>query len=304
MKLTLPHIEAFLTLAEELHFGRTAERLYLSQPRVSRLIAALEREVGASLFERTSRRALLTPLGERLRERLLPAYGELLAAVDDARTTARQSAGVLHIGFALSTGGEQLNALVRAVKRAYPEIEVRLREISTSEPLDELRLGEVDVLVNWLVLDAPDLTLGPQLDEQDKVLMMAADHPLAERSSVHFDEVADYVLTDMPTLRRRNGDPLFFPLRSAAGRSVKLQPVRTLGEALLQVSLGKTVHVTVTSLRHLVARPDLVFVPIDDLPPAKLGLIWRTAYENARIRALAEVAASRRGPEPSTGAGG
>jgi len=77
----LAQIEAFLTLCEELHFGRTAERLRVSQPRVSRLIASLESEIGAALAERTSRRVVLTPLGSRLRDELVPAYSTLTTAV-------------------------------------------------------------------------------------------------------------------------------------------------------------------------------------------------------------------------------
>ena len=67
-------IEIFLTLAEELHFGRTAERLHLAQSRVTRVIAALEGQAGGKLFDRTSRRVRLTPLGSRLRDQIRPAY--------------------------------------------------------------------------------------------------------------------------------------------------------------------------------------------------------------------------------------
>jgi DNA-binding transcriptional LysR family regulator len=72
-------IEVFLVLAEELHFGRTAERLRLPQPRVSRLVASLERQVGGALFERTSRRVRLTRLGQQLEGRLRPVHAELIA---------------------------------------------------------------------------------------------------------------------------------------------------------------------------------------------------------------------------------
>jgi len=79
--LDLAQIEAFLILCEELHFGRTAERLYMSQPRVSRLVADLESDIGGVLFERTSRRVALTPLGVQLRDRLAPVYEQLTAAL-------------------------------------------------------------------------------------------------------------------------------------------------------------------------------------------------------------------------------
>ena len=86
-------IEVFLALADELHFGRTAERLRIPQPRVSRLVSALERRVGGALFERTSRRVRLTPLGEQLRDQLQPTYKDLTAALDGARATPSRGQG-------------------------------------------------------------------------------------------------------------------------------------------------------------------------------------------------------------------
>jgi DNA-binding transcriptional LysR family regulator len=119
----LTQARTFLVLADELHFGRAAQRLGLSQPRVSRLISALEREAGA-LFDRTTRRVRLTPLGTRLRDGWRPAYAQLLAAFDDARAAARRPEGTLRIGFTLTTGGNALTRLVRAFTAAYPGCDV------------------------------------------------------------------------------------------------------------------------------------------------------------------------------------
>jgi DNA-binding transcriptional LysR family regulator len=77
--MDLDQVQAFLTLSEELHFGRTADRMYRSQPRISRMIASLETEIGATLFERTNRRVSLTPLGVQLEARLRPHLGGLEA---------------------------------------------------------------------------------------------------------------------------------------------------------------------------------------------------------------------------------
>jgi DNA-binding transcriptional LysR family regulator len=91
----MTHVQAFLALAEELHFGLTAQRLHVSQPRVSRLIAALERQTGGKLFERTSRKVTLTPLGQQLHTELRPAYEQMRAAFDHARRTAFEATGQL-----------------------------------------------------------------------------------------------------------------------------------------------------------------------------------------------------------------
>lgn len=93
LAVDMAQAEAFLALAEELHFGHAAQKLRVSQPRISRLVAALEREVGGKLFERTSRRVALTPLGEQFHALLLPGYAQMQTALARARHAAREAAG-------------------------------------------------------------------------------------------------------------------------------------------------------------------------------------------------------------------
>ncbi|WP_280395272.1 LysR family transcriptional regulator [Nocardia brasiliensis] len=101
--LEVRELEAFLVLAEELHFGRAGDRLYVSQSRVSQLLRALEQRVGARLIERTSRKVALTPLGKDFLAELQPAYDALRATVDGVRAAARGLYGLLRIGFLGST---------------------------------------------------------------------------------------------------------------------------------------------------------------------------------------------------------
>jgi DNA-binding transcriptional LysR family regulator len=288
----LAQIEAFLVLAEELHFGKAAQRLHVSQPMVSRRVAALEREVGAALFERTSRRVVLTPLGVRLHDNLRPVHEQLFAAVGDARRAARSATGPLRVGFTtITAAGESLTTLVRAFEHAHPDVEVTLHEVRSDRPLDALRDGEVDILVNWLISGAPDLTNGPVLSEHDMILIVADKHPLAGRASVTFEELADYELANMPSLSRQESRP-FLPDRTPSGRLIRTRPMSTWQEALIDVALGTAVQVTVDFMACRLARSDVVVIPITDLPPTRLGLIWRTAHSNARIGALAQVAQS------------
>ena len=97
-RMELRDMEIFLTLAEELHFGRSAERLHVSPARVSQAIKKQERAIGAQLFERTSRRVRLTPVGELLRQRLKPTYEGIQEAMAEVTTVARRSAGRLTLG--------------------------------------------------------------------------------------------------------------------------------------------------------------------------------------------------------------
>ncbi|MBO0802722.1 MAG: LysR family transcriptional regulator [Nocardiopsaceae bacterium] len=298
--MDLIRVQAFLAVADELHFGRAAQRLGLSQPRVSRLISALEREAGGALFDRTTRRVRLTPLGDRLRDGWRPAYGQLLATLDDARAAARRPEGILRVGFTLTTGGPALTQLVRAFTAAYPGCDVRLREVSQPDLYEPLRRDDIDVLVGWLAVDEPDLTAGPAIEHRDRALAVSRDHPLARRGSATAEDLADY-----ETVRARPDLVLpgalrdaISPPRTPSGRLVRrTRSVASMQEVFELVASGQIVHPTAAGLT-LAQRGDIALLPLDGLPPLRLGLIWCTAHENARIRALAEVAEGAATPRP------
>ncbi|MCG0069980.1 LysR family transcriptional regulator, partial [Streptomyces tricolor] len=165
--LELRELECFLVLAEELHFGRAGERLFVSQSRVSQLLAALERRVGARLVHRSSRRVALTPLGERFLERLRPAYGALRAAVADAYVLAA----------------------VAAFEAADPARTVDLVEIPYADPFGAVRRGAVDAAVVLLPVDEPDLVLGPVFSRQRQTVAVSRTHPFAARDRVDAADV-------------------------------------------------------------------------------------------------------------------
>jgi DNA-binding transcriptional LysR family regulator len=291
--LDLAQVKAFLVLCEELHFGRTAERLHVSQPRVSRLVAGLEGEIGGALFARTSRRVALTPLGVQLRDRLAPAHEELTAALAAARTAARSPAGLLRLGFAATTAGSALDRLVVAFERTYPDCSVSLHEVALPDSYGPLEAGKVDVLTCWLVIDDPGLTVGPEIARYPRVLAVAVDHPLAREQSVSVEVLADYPVPnwDYRGLADRVRRAMV-PSRTPSGRPVRVHSaaVRTVGEVTSLIARGQVVVPTV-AMQHFPS-DQIVLVPIRDMLPVPLGLIWRSCHENARIRALADVARS------------
>jgi DNA-binding transcriptional LysR family regulator len=125
----LREIEVFLVLSEELHFGRTAERLHLSQSRVSQSIQAMESRVGGALFERTSRRVRLTALGAQLCDGLRPGFDQIRRAVAEARDTACGPSGELRIGLlTLAAGGAAFDTLVGGFEQRFPACRVEVLE--------------------------------------------------------------------------------------------------------------------------------------------------------------------------------
>lgn len=288
--LDTEEIEVFLTLAEELHFGRTALRLRLPQPKVSRTIATLERRVGGTLFERTSRLVRLTPVGAQLREELRPAYEQVQAALSHARDAARQASGLLRIGFTATSSCESLTTLTGAFERGNPGSRTALQEVDLFEPFAGLRRGEVDVLFNWLPVDEPDLSVGPAVEYRERVLLVGIGHPLADRDSACQEDLGDWDLVTLPPSFPRLGYDTLIPPRTPSGRPTRrVHPVRTIQEIVTLVALGRIIHPTAAAVfRH--QRDDMVQLPITDMPPMALGLIWCTAHETARTRALLHAA--------------
>jgi DNA-binding transcriptional LysR family regulator len=291
-------IEVFLVLAEELHFGRTAERLRMPQPRVSRLISALEHRIGGALFDRTSRRVWLTPLGQQLLGQLQPVYGQLVAALEDAHAAAKATEGVLRVGFSPTSNMAALTRLTGAFEHRHPGCRAVLDGVSNVDPYSRLRRGELDVLVNWLAVDEPDLTAGPALEYRERVLAVGAADPLAARRSVSVEDLAEREVALMiPPFPPALYDAII-PPRTPSGREIRrAQQVHSIHELVALVAQGRIVHPTATGI-PMFTRDDIVLVPVADLPPLPLGLIWCTAHDNARIQALAEtVRALRRGTD-------
>ena len=291
--MDMAQAEAFLAVAEELHFGRAAERLRVSQPRVSRLIVMLERQVGAKLFDRTSRRVTLTPLGEQFRDELGAAYAQLQAALDHARRAAREAAGQLRIGFTDTTEGPALSRLVAVFEARHPGSQVVLLEVPVTDVYAALRAGEIDVLIHWLVVSEPDLTPGPAIDRQDRVVAVAVSHPFASQETISVEDLAGPPVARPPAAFPPALWEALVPGNTPSGKPIpQSHEVRSLHEIWALVARGLIIHPTVASTAQLLHRDDIVLVPITGLPPIRLGLIWRTAHENARIRALAATARS------------
>jgi DNA-binding transcriptional LysR family regulator len=294
-------IEVFLALAEELHFGRTAARLRLPQPRVSRVVAALERRVGGVLFERTTRSVRLTPLGEQFRVELRPGYDQVRAAFSHARDTATQLTGVLRIGFTTVSYCEAVTRVTEAFEAANPDCRAVLQEVAIREPYAALWRGEIDVLFSWLALDEPDLTAGPAIDSRDRVLLVARSHPLAGRgTAASAEDLADWDLVMCPPTFPQALYDMLIPPRTPSGRPTRrVHPVSTVQEIVSLTALGRVVHPTCAHV-SMYRRDDVIQIPVCDLPPMLMAPIWCTAHENARIRELIRVARTVRPRTPAT----
>ena len=306
----LREIRAFLVLADELHFGRTADQLDVTHARVSQLIRTLETRVGGRLFERTSRRVRLTALGEHLLSSLAPAYADVQRALKDAHELAGAQAaptGTLRLGFVVTIPGEPVTRLVDRFEQQHPDCRVVLREHPiTWEQWDmwqPLRAGETDALVYFNTFPQsaePDLTLGPVIEWGERVLLVARDHKLAELASVSAEDLADEeVAKKSPTLPASVMDLLIPPL-TPSGRPIRRTgEARSFQEIMTLVARGRIVHPTITG-NALARRDDIIAIPMHGLPPIGIGLVWHTRSETANIHALARTAAAISTKNPAT----
>ena len=298
--MELREIRVFLVLCEELHFGRTAERLRVSQTRVSQTIQELEAKMGARLFERTSRRVALTDSGARLRERIAPVFEEMTGVLREVQVANGHHVGSLHIGvFSGLAAGPRFPAIVRAFESRHPDWTAEVSEIPLGESLvGLLERGEADLIATWLPDgegDLSDLVVGPSLLREPRVLAVGPGHPLAGRPAVSVEEIADYPVVQQGWVPAELRE-LWVPAKTPRGRSFRYHEVdhrdrgRLLSEMGYLVASGKIVHPTVPSLTKLFGHLDIVYVPIIDLPPIHGALVWRRGDNDPRVHAFARVA--------------
>jgi DNA-binding transcriptional LysR family regulator len=186
--MELRHVRAFLILAEELHFGRTAARLHLVQSAVSQTIKALEDEVGAPLFARTKRQVSLTPAG---RELLAPAR-RMLDELDRGLTAARRAAsgetGRLSLYFTMMAALTPLPRALARFQREHPDVEVTIAPGGSTEQLDALGLGRADIGFMAIKKDVAPFVC--EVVEKDTlVAVVPSRHALAKRRSAAMREL-------------------------------------------------------------------------------------------------------------------
>lgn len=285
-------LEAFLTLAEELHFGRTAERLHVTTSRISQTIRKLERRIGAPLFDRTSRTVVLTSLGKQLRDQLRPAYDQIsasIAAVSRGNSVKR----AITVGFSAPWCG---NLMVRAAdlfRIRFPDTVVDFEEIQLIDPLGRMRSGAVDLQLTEFPIAEPDITTGAIMFTEPRALMVPATHPFATRESVSVEDLADATLITLADkLIPRYWMECYFPRRTPSGRPIAQGPATNFWpEVLVHVSQG--IGVSTVSLRaeQFHARPGIVFVPFHDAPTIDYGLMWPSAGQHPLVRSFVETIA-------------
>ncbi|MDO3701737.1 LysR substrate-binding domain-containing protein [Micromonospora sp. C28SCA-DRY-2] len=284
-------IEIFLTLAEELHFGRTAQRLHISQARVSQAIKAQERRIGAALFDRTSRVVTLTPVGKQLRDDLQAGYDVIRAGLARATESARGVSGTVRLGV-MGAVGHEVRDVIDLFRTRYPDCDVVLREVHFSDPFAALRTGDLDLALLWRPVREPGLTEGPVVLTEGRVLAVGTGHELAGRASVSMEDFGDRMFFDPGPDLPGYWIEAMVPAQTPGGRPIPRGPLAaTFHELLTMVAAGRCLTPLNEHVLHYYSHPGVVFLPVHDAPPTEWALTWRAGDLPPRVRGFVDTAA-------------
>ncbi|MGS2588172.1 LysR substrate-binding domain-containing protein [Streptomyces hebeiensis] len=277
--MELRTLRYFVAVAEELHFGRAATRLHMSQPPLSRAIKRLETDVGAALLHRSAAGVTLTPAGATLLEE---ARG-LLARADRVGARVAAAAGASAIAVGILGDGSDLGAtrLAAAYRRHHPDVEVHVRETDLTDPTCGLRAGRVDVALTRGPFDETGLTVR-ELRVDPVGAVLRADDPLAGRDHL---EPAD--LIHRPWFRFPDGTDPAWQSYWNGGEPREGPVVRAVQECRQAVLWNGTVGMT--PLGH--EPPEgLTVVPVVGMPPSRVVVAWNQGDANPLIGSFVRIA--------------
>jgi DNA-binding transcriptional LysR family regulator len=296
----------FVTLAEELHFTRAAERLYLSQPALSKQIRMLERQLGAELFERDRQGVALTPVGIALlphARRVLAAWDEAWQAAEQAKSNQRAT---LLVGMSTSPVRSGMLPAIRSRFTAlHPGATVTLREISWGDPTAGLASKLTDVAFVWLPLPDPGRYRWTVVAEEPRLVAMPAAGPLARRierrlpepeAAVDFADLLDEPFLALP----RSAGPLreyWLATDARDGKSpVVGAEISSVGETYEALMDGRGIVLLASGNAPLVALDGVITRPVRGLSPCRLALAWRAGDHRPLVRDYARACQQVRKP--------
>ncbi len=186
--MTLTELRYIVTLAQERHFGRAAERCFVSQPTLSVAVKKLEEELGVALFERSKSTVQVTPMGEKIVEQAQRVLEQTSVIKELASAGKDQLASPLRLGAIYTIGPYLFPDLVPELRRGAPQMPLYIEEGFTGSLRRKLRGGELDAIIVALPFTETDV-LTKALYEEEFEVLLPADHPMAERETIHKEEL-------------------------------------------------------------------------------------------------------------------
>ncbi len=280
--MELRQLRYFVGVAEELHFGKAAERLYISTPTLSQQIKQLEREIGTALLIRHSRGVELTPAGQVLLARARETLQAAGLALKDTRRAAGLDEPVLRLGLLNGIPGHLPAALEQLATERFPNSTVTLEAGTTTDQLRMLDAGEIDLGLVRTPLTLPPAITSEQLADEELGVLLTATHPLAARPELTLDDLAGLELIWIP----RAAAPEFYDdTIRRIGTGVRLSDISMSHSQLRSALLVRRSAFSLGSRRA--ATPDIVWRPLAGRPlVARYAAVWRTDSHNPVLQAM------------------
>lgn len=285
----MQHLRYFLAVAEELHFGRAARRLYMAQPPLSQRIRRLEREYGAELFDRSGGRVRLTPAGEALRHEAEQIVARVERSLAVVRRISTGVTGPLRLGVPPEMPGRVLAALSAEFAAAAPDTQLRVHERTTVEQVRELAVGDLDVGLLRQPVEATPLRLGPTVALAHGVIVPRTS-PLAGRSELGLGELAGHDLVLFP----RSGAPDSYDEVLRICREHGFEPGRVHHASSPEVVLGLVAAGHGVAFDHetvAAKEPGVRWRPLAGDPLTwRITVAWPASSAHERVSSFAAVA--------------
>ena len=290
--MTLTELRYIVTLAQEQHFGRAAERCNVSQPTLSIAVKKLEEELDTVLFERSKTRVSPTPLGERVIEQAQRVIEQASTIRDIANAGKDQLVSPLHLGAIFTIGPYLFPKLIPQLQTAAHEMPLYIEENYTANLRRSIRQGELDAILVALPFTEADVVTQPLYDERF-VILMDKKHPLTKEKAISPDDLGDYnvlllgqghcfrdqVIEACPRLKPNIDSPQGQIRTASEGSSLetlKYMVASGLGITILPESAANIVH---ESSHLLVTRPFT-----EPSPKRTVALAWRASFP--RLKAI------------------
>lgn len=281
-------LRAFLAVAEELHFGRAAERLHIAQPPLSRTIQQLERQVGTRLFDRSTRSVRLTTAGQALVEPARNVLDAVRRAESAVRAAALGETGVVRIVYAGVSTYQLVAEWARLVRQFRPGIRLELSSQNFAQPaMRKLLNNDADVaLGRWDIIPA---RIAARVAVRDSlVVALPGTHRLAQASSVSFTDLVGDEFVSLPAYDGAVLPDRLRRLAHAAGFAANVvQVAPDTQSALALVSAEVGCHLTLASVAENASQKHVEFVPVsDETMDVNLRLAWRQDDESPALRSV------------------
>lgn len=283
MDAHLRDLRYFVAVAEELSFTRAAQRLHLSQPALSKQIRGLERTVRTELFDRDRRHVRLTAAGEALLKAARRTLADWDQGTIEVADVVAEQLRTLRVGTLTSIGRQLYRSAINQFAARLPDWRIELRSFSWGQPTAGLRERATDAAFLWLPVDAEGITY-QVLSSERRFVALSSEHRLAHRTAVEFRELIDEPFVALPRAAGPLRDFWLGTDQRGDTPATVVAEATNADEKLEAIASGTAIGLVAESNAAVYARPDVAYILVTDLEPARLAVARRHGDQRLAVQ--------------------